>query len=64
LNGKNKEQVARLKLTDTFLLCGGTAKKTHIKKLVMLFHPMSLISVIGQGNHDIQMHPSGKGRDM
>jgi hypothetical protein len=37
--------VAGLELTETFLLCGRAAQKTHIRNIVVFFHPMSQIQV-------------------
>ncbi len=40
-----KDQVAGLELTESFLLCGRAAMRTHIKNIVVLFHSMSGIHV-------------------
>jgi hypothetical protein len=45
VEGRDKNQVAGLELTETFLLCGRAAQKTHIRNIVVFFHPMSQIQV-------------------
>ena len=45
MEGRDKNQVAGLELTETFLLCGRAAQKTHIRNIVVFFHPMSQIQV-------------------
>ena len=35
------DQVAGLELTESFLLCGRAAMRTHIKNIVIFFHPMA-----------------------
>jgi hypothetical protein len=44
VEGSEKDQVAGLELTESFLLCGRAAMCTHIKNIV-IFHPMSGIQV-------------------
>jgi hypothetical protein len=34
-----------LELNDTFIRCGPAAQKTHIKNVVVFFHPLSQITV-------------------
>ncbi len=41
MEGSEKDQVAGLKLTESFLLCGRVAMWTHIKNIVVFFHSMS-----------------------
>ena len=45
MEGNGKDQVAGLELTETFLLCGRMAPRTHIKNIVIFFHPMVGIQV-------------------
>jgi hypothetical protein len=45
VEGSEKDQVAGLELTESFLLCGRAAMRTHIKNIVIFFHPMSGIQV-------------------
>ncbi len=45
VEGRDKNQVAGLELTETFLLCGRAAQKTHTRNIVVFFHPMSQIQV-------------------
>ncbi len=45
MEGSEKDQVAGLELTESFLLCGRAAMRTHIKNIVIFFHPMSGIQV-------------------
>jgi hypothetical protein len=45
VEGSEKDQVASLELTESFLLCGRAAMQTHIKNIVIFFHPMSGIQV-------------------
>jgi hypothetical protein len=45
VEGRDKNQVAGLELTETFLLCGRAAQKTHLRNIVVFFHPMSQIQV-------------------
>jgi hypothetical protein len=45
VEGRDKNQVAGLELTETFLLCGRAAQKTLIRNIVVFFHPMSQIQV-------------------
>ncbi len=45
VEGRDKNQVAGLELTETFLLCGRATQKTHIRNIVVFFHPMSQIQV-------------------
>jgi hypothetical protein len=45
MEGSEKDQVAGLELTESFLLCGRAAMCTHIKNIVIFFHPMSGIQV-------------------
>jgi hypothetical protein len=45
VEGRDMNQVAGLELTETFLLCGRAAQKTHIRNIVVFFHPMSQIQV-------------------
>jgi hypothetical protein len=45
VEGRDKNQVAGLELTETFLLCGRAAQKTHIRNIVVFFHPMLQIQV-------------------
>jgi hypothetical protein len=40
VEGREKDQVAGLELTETFLLCGRAAQRTHIKNIAIFFHPM------------------------
>jgi hypothetical protein len=40
VKGSEKYQVAGLELTETFLFCGMLAQVTHIKNIVIFFHPM------------------------
>jgi hypothetical protein len=41
VEGSEKDQVAGLELTESFLLCRRAAMRTHIKNIVIFFHPMS-----------------------
>jgi hypothetical protein len=41
VEGRDKNQVAGLEITETFLLCGRAAQKTHIRNTVVFFHPKS-----------------------
>ncbi len=41
MEGSEKDQVAGLELTESFLLCGRAAMRTRIKNIVIFFHPMS-----------------------
>ena len=45
VEGSEKDQVAGLELIESFLLCGRAAMHTHIKNIVIFFHPMSGIQV-------------------
>jgi hypothetical protein len=45
LEGSEKDQVAGLELTQSFLLCDRVAMGTHIKNLVVFFHSMSGMQV-------------------
>jgi hypothetical protein len=45
VEGRDKNQVAGLELTETFLLCGRAAQKTHIWNIIVFFHPMLQIQV-------------------
>jgi hypothetical protein len=45
VEGSEKDQVAGLELTESFLLCGRAAMRTHIKNIVIFFHPMSGMQV-------------------
>ncbi len=45
VEGSEKDQVAGLELTESFLLCGRAAMRTNIKNIVIFFHPMSGIQV-------------------
>jgi hypothetical protein len=40
VEGHEKDLEAGLELTETFLLCGRMAPRTHIKNIVIFFHPM------------------------
>ncbi len=41
MEGSEKDQVAGLELTESFLLCGRAVMRTHIKNMVIFFHSMS-----------------------
>jgi hypothetical protein len=41
VEGSEKDQVAGLELTESFLLCSRAAMRTHIKNIVVFFHSMS-----------------------
>ncbi len=41
MEGSEKDQVAGLELTMSFLLSGRSAMRTHIKNIVVFFHSMS-----------------------
>ena len=45
VEGSEKDQVAGLELTESFLLCGRAAMRTHIKNIVIFFHPMAGMQV-------------------
>jgi hypothetical protein len=45
VEGSEKDQVAGLELTESFLLCGRAAMRTHIKNIVIFIHLMSGIQV-------------------
>jgi hypothetical protein len=45
VSGQDQNQVAGLELKDTVILCGRAAQKTHIKNVVVFFHPLSQITV-------------------
>ncbi len=45
VEGSEKDQVAGLELTESFLPCGRAAMHTHIKNILIFFHPMSGIQV-------------------
>jgi hypothetical protein len=45
VSGRDKNQVAGLKLKETLILCGQAAQTTHIKSIAMCFHPMEQIEV-------------------
>ncbi len=45
VEGSEKDQVAGLELTESFLLWGRAAMHTHIKNIVIFFHPMSGMQV-------------------
>jgi hypothetical protein len=43
--GRDKQQVARLELKETMILCGRVAQTTHIKNIAVFFHPMEQVEV-------------------
>jgi hypothetical protein len=45
VEGSEKDQVAGLELTESFLLCGRAAMRTHVKNIVVFFHTMSGMQV-------------------
>ena len=45
VEGSEKDQVAGLELTESFVLCGRAAQRTHIKNIVIFFHPMTGMQV-------------------
>jgi hypothetical protein len=45
VSGRDKNQVARLELKKTMILCRGAAQMTLIKSIAMFFHPMEQIEV-------------------
>ena len=58
VEGRAKDQVARLELTDTFLLCSQAAQKTHIQNIAVFFYPLAdihapgkLTTAVGGGRH-------------
>jgi hypothetical protein len=45
VSGREKNQVARLELKETMILCGRAGQATHIKSIAVFFHPMEQIEV-------------------
>jgi hypothetical protein len=45
VEGKEKNQVVTLELTETLLLCDRSEHKTHISNILVFFHPMPGLQV-------------------
>ncbi len=53
VEGSAKHQLARLKLTATFLLCSQATQKTHIQSIAVFFYPLADIHASGKLTTDV-----------